>query len=60
VADFREWPYSSYHSLLAARPTRLQREEVRGRFGGAAGFVALHDEGGDEKRIVSLIEGDFD
>jgi REP element-mobilizing transposase RayT len=60
VADFREWPYSSYHSLLAAKPTRLRREEVLAWFGGVAGFVALHGEGGDERRIASLVEEDFD
>lgn len=60
VADFREWPYSSYHSLLAAQRTRLQREEVLGWFDGAAGFVALHEQGGDEGRIASLVEEDFD
>jgi len=60
VADFREWPYSSYHSLLVTRPTRLQREEVLGWFDGIAGFVRVHNEGGDEKRIVPLIEEDFD
>jgi hypothetical protein len=51
---------SSYHSLLAARPTRLQREGVLGWFDGAADFVALHEQGRDEGRIASLIEDDFD
>ncbi len=60
VADFREWPYSSYHSLLALKPTRLKRDEVLGWFGGVAGFVALHEQGGDEKRIASLVDEDFD
>ena len=60
VADFREWPYSSYHSLLAAQPTRLQREEVLAWFDGAAGFVAAHEQGGDEERIASMIDEDFD
>jgi putative transposase len=59
VADFREWPYSSYHSLLAARPTRLRRDEVLDWFQGAAGFVALHNAGGDEGRIASLVEEDW-
>ena len=28
VGDFRDWPFSSYHTLLSTKPTRLQREEV--------------------------------
>ena len=24
VTDFRDWPYSSYHALLSAKPTRLK------------------------------------
>ena len=60
VADFREWPYSSYHSLLTSQPTRLQREEVLGWFDGTAGFVPLHEEGGAEERIASLVEENCD
>ena len=61
VADFREWLYSSYHSLLAPaeRPTRLPRQEVLAWFGGPAGFVELHQQGGDERWIASLGEEDF-
>ena len=60
VPDFRQWPYSSYHALLAAQPTRLQREEVLGWFDGAPGFVAAHEQGSHEGRIASLIDEDFD
>jgi len=34
VDDFREWPYTSFHSLTAEKPTRLQRSEVLRWFGG--------------------------
>ena len=42
VSDFRDWPYSSYHSLLAVQPTHLQRDEVLGWFGGRANLHEWH------------------
>ncbi len=44
VADFRDWPYSSYHDLVADGPTRLQREKVMGLFGGKRDFIRIHQE----------------
>jgi len=44
VADFRDWPYSSYHALTATSTTRLQRDVVLSWFGDAAGFIAAHEE----------------
>ena len=60
VDDFRDWPYSSYHALLSAQPTRLKREVVLGWFDGPAGLVAFHRQGDEEERIAPLIAGDFD
>jgi hypothetical protein len=60
VADFRDWPYSSYHSLLSAQATRLKREAVIDWFGGPAGLIAYHDRGGEERYIAPLVENDFD
>jgi REP element-mobilizing transposase RayT len=42
VADFRTWPYSSYHALLSTKPTRLKREIVLSWFGGPANLEATH------------------
>ena len=42
VADFREYPYSSYQKILGERATRLKRDEVLGWFGGSDAFVAFH------------------
>jgi REP element-mobilizing transposase RayT len=42
LSDYREWPHSSYHSLLSPKPTRLQREQVLGWFGGPGPFEAFH------------------
>ncbi len=36
VEDFRQWKYSSYNTLLADGPTRLQRETVLSWFGNRA------------------------
>ena len=60
VDDFRDWPHSSYHALLAAQPTRLKREEVLGWFGGPAGLAALHRQGDEESHIAPLIADDLD
>jgi REP element-mobilizing transposase RayT len=42
VADFRDYPHSSYHSHLSGRPTRLKRREVHEWFGGAKDFEQFH------------------
>ncbi len=53
VADFRDWPYSSYNSLLSDRPTNLKRDTVQDWFGGRDGFVRLHSEWvNDEKDLL--------
>jgi hypothetical protein len=48
VADFRDWPYSSYHTLTTTSATRARRDVVLSWFGDAAGFVAAHDEEASE------------
>jgi putative transposase len=42
VDDFREWRWSSYHTLLLDKPTRLQRETVLEWFGGKQAYVDSH------------------
>jgi len=58
VADWREWPYSSYHALLSDKPTRLQRDEVLGWFNGRAAFVHVHQAPSDETEIQGLVGAD--
>ncbi len=58
VADFREYPHSSYASLLSDRSTRLQRPVVLEWFGGAPGFCSAHQGVADERAIWELISGD--
>ena len=60
VADFREWPFSSYHALLSQQATRLERDEVLGWFQSPAAFQAAHCQPVCEAQIASLEPDDFD
>ncbi len=60
VQDFREWPYSSYHAHLSAKPTRLKRDEVLSWFNGPSRFAEAHEQDVDEARIRPLVADDFD
>ncbi len=60
VADFREYPYSSYSTFLSAKPTNLKREEVLAWFHGRESFEAVHQTLADEAGISNLIGDDFD
>jgi hypothetical protein len=54
IADFRAWPYSSYHALCDTRPTRLGRDEVLAWFGGPAQLAAAHGYPSDHTRFAAL------
>lgn len=43
-----DWPYSSFSSLIADRPSRLLRTEVLAFFGGRVGFLQAHKITTDE------------
>jgi hypothetical protein len=60
VADFREWPYSSYHALLSEKTTQLKREDVLEWFGGRDRLVAVHDQTLPEGLLPILAPDDFD
>lgn len=60
IADFRAWPYSSYHTLCSAQPTRLCRDEVLAWFGGPAQFAAAHRRSPDDPPLATLDPEDFD
>ena len=59
VADFREYPYSSYPILLSDKQTRLKRAEVIEWFNGRAQFQEFHAARHDEK-IIQPFVGDDD
>ena len=60
IADFRAWPYSSYHALCSTQPTRLCREEVLAWFGGPVPLMAAHHYSGDDPNFAVLRLEDFD
>jgi putative transposase len=60
VADFREWPYSSYHTLLSEKATHLRRQDVLEWFGGRDSLMAMHEQVLPENLIAALAPDDFD
>jgi REP element-mobilizing transposase RayT len=58
VADFREYPNSSYTALLSNQPTRLARAQVLDWFNGQPAFIAAHGSPTDERQIAEWIEED--
>jgi putative transposase len=58
VEDYRQWPHSSYRSILSDNPSRLQRADVLGWFGGQSGFVQAHTTSLNESLIQALIADD--
>ena len=60
VDDFRDYPYSSYHTILSTKPTHVKREEVLEWFGNKVRFEEFHQSSTDTKPIEFLIEDDGD
>lgn len=60
VADFRDWPYSSYHAMLSTKPSHVKRDEVLGWFDNATNFEASHQHEADLQEIPHLVVDDFD
>lgn len=42
--DFRRWLYSSFEALVSQKPTRMEREQAPGWFGGREEMIRLHRE----------------
>ena len=42
VKDFREHKWSSWHSILSSKPTKLMRDELLDWFGGKEAFIKTH------------------
>ena len=60
VSDFRNWPYSSYHTHLANQVTRLRRADVLDWFNTPTGFIDAHSVPLEDAAIESLSPDDFD
>ncbi len=60
VTDFRTWPYSSYHTLLSHKPSRLQRDTVLEWFHGPEACITAHAGDIDFQHLAPLVPEDFD
>ncbi|WP_377047763.1 transposase [Rufibacter quisquiliarum] len=58
IQDFKDWPYSSYHSLLSKKTTNLERDTVLEWFGDREHMERFHREDADFRTISPLIEED--
>jgi len=58
VDDFRDWPFTSFHSLLSDKPTILQRENVLLWFNGRGEFETAHRSPLDGRGIELLAPDD--
>ncbi|MCA9918509.1 MAG: hypothetical protein KC445_11185 [Anaerolineales bacterium] len=59
VADFRDWPWSSYGAMLTDKPTKLNRDEVLAWFNGRSHFIEAHATEPEAKRIAPLLMDDW-
>lgn len=60
VDDFRDWQWSSYHTLVGTGKTRLKRDEVLNFFGNVDEFKKFHQGMMDEKKLADLIDDEFE
>jgi len=44
VKQFSEWEYSSYHTFLSDKTTKIDRDEVLSYFDSVADFIEYHEE----------------
>ena len=44
VRDLKKWRFSSYHSLLSEKDTKLERTYVMSIFGGRKAFLEYHSQ----------------
>ncbi len=58
VADFRDWPWTSYAAMRTDQPTRVAREEVLEWFGGVEQFEAFHLMPREESELSRFVEDD--
>jgi REP element-mobilizing transposase RayT len=55
IDDFREWPWSSYGTLLSDKPTRIQRAAVLGWFSTLASFTEAHSMDLDQRLLAPFL-----
>lgn len=59
VADFRDWQWSSYSTILSHQPSKLKRDDLLAWYNGRTQFVETHLAEMDEKFITPLVEDDL-
>lgn len=60
VANFRDWPYSSYHAIRSVRKTRLCRDDVLDRPGGHGEFERFHQYQVEDQKVRRVLGDDDD
>ncbi|MBI1882207.1 MAG: hypothetical protein HYR94_28880 [Chloroflexi bacterium] len=60
IADFKQWPYSSYRTFASTQPTRLKRDAVLSWFDGPDQFTAQHQQIINEAGLAPLLLEDFE
>jgi putative transposase len=53
---FKDYPWSSFNSIVSVKPGILQYEEVIRLYGGLDGFIKAHEEKGERNDVNWLIE----
>jgi putative transposase len=57
IGDYKDYPWSSYKTILSSKPTYINRKEVLTTFGGQEDFITMHEQELDYRDIRdSLIE----
>lgn len=60
LEDYREWPYSSYHTFLSKKISRLQRAEALSWFPDPEIFAERHRLGVNPNDIAFLVPEDYE
>jgi hypothetical protein len=53
--DFKDYPWSSYGTILSVKPTKLSRDKVIGWFDDKANFIEVHNSKVDLELIKKLV-----
>lgn len=56
IDDFRDWPYSSYQTLVSRKPSQLAGEVTLSWFDGSRGMVKYHETITSFKEVGDLID----
>jgi len=60
IENFRDWPHSSFQTLLSNKATRLCRHDALAWFGNREWFIKSHMDAEVASETLPLIQDDFD